>query len=107
MLEAKVGVLILSLRPGQDFFVGDEQIVVNRILGEAHYQVTLNSTGRRVDVTDRECVEILPDVFLQSAGRAQLGVARIAIDAPREITIIRGDRYREGRPNGLQDVCCD
>jgi len=100
-----MGMLVLSLRPGQDFYVGDEQIVVTRIVGDAHYEVTLTSQGRRVDVTDRESVEIVPDVFLQSGERPQWGVARIAIHAPREITIIRGDRYREGRRNhGLQDV---
>ena len=30
------------------------------------------------------------DVFLCAGGRAQAGLARVAIDAPREISIVRG-----------------
>jgi hypothetical protein len=36
------------------------------------------------------------DVFLSAGDRPQAGVARVAIDAPREITILRGDALRHG-----------
>ena len=87
--------LVLSLREGQDFFLGDEQVVVGRVHGIVKFEVKVKKTGKCHEISDAESVEILPDVFLSAGDRPQKGIARVAIDAPREIKITRGDRYRE------------
>ena len=90
--------LVLSLRSGQDFYVGDEQIVVGEILGLSRLTVTVPSTGRTYEISDQEATELreLPNVFLSAGDRPQGGVARVAIEAPREVSILRGDAYRSG-----------
>lgn len=86
--------LVLSLRAGQDFYVGDTQVVVHEVLNEHHFKVRIGD--KTLDVTDAESVEALPDVFMSAGDRPQHGLARVAIDAPQEILILRGDRYRDG-----------
>jgi sRNA-binding carbon storage regulator CsrA len=90
--------LVLSLHSGQDFYVGDEQVVVGAILGVSKFEVTVTSSGRKYVVSDEQATELteIGDVFLSAGDRPQAGVARIAIDAPRSITILRGDALRSG-----------
>jgi hypothetical protein len=88
--------LVLRLRKGQDFFVADEQVVVSQLFGDARFELEVASTGKRLEITEEESTELMPDVFISSGGRAQSGLAKIAIDAPREIAILRGENYRTG-----------
>ena len=89
--------LVLSLREGQDFYLDDDQVLVTRVDGLMHFQLMLASSGQSFVITDAESVEIMPDVFVSAGDRPQRGIARVAIDAPREIRITRGDRWREYR----------
>ena len=89
--------LVLSLREGQDFYLDDAQVLVTRVDGLMHFQLMLASSGQSFVITDAESVEIMPDVFVSAGDRPQRGIARVAIDAPREIRITRGDRWREYR----------
>ena len=89
--------LVLSLRKGQDFYLDDVQVLVTRVDGLMHFQLMLASSGQSFVITDAESVEIMPDVFVSAGDRPQRGIARVAIDAPREIRITRGDRWREYR----------
>ena len=86
--------LVLSLRKGQDFYVDDEQIVVESIRGKQSFDVKVVSTGKVHTITDEQATEVVPDVFLSSGGRAQGGLARIAIEAPPDVLILRGTKYR-------------
>lgn len=88
--------LVLSLRQGEDFYVEDERFIVVEIFGPSRFQLKDAETGSIHEVTDEERVEILDDVFVSAGDRTQMGVARIAIEAPREIMILRGEKYREG-----------
>ena len=89
--------LVLSLREGQDFYLDDDQVLVTWVDGLMHFQLMLASSGQSFVITDAESVEVLPDVFVSAGDRPQRGIARVAIDAPREIRITRGDRWREYR----------
>ena len=89
--------LVLSLREGQDFYLDDAQVLVTRVDGLMHFQLMLAASGQSFVITDAESVEVLPDVFVSAGDRPQRGIARVAIDAPREIRITRGDRWREYR----------
>ena len=50
--------LVLSLHSGQDFYVGDEQVVVGAILGVSKFEVTVASSGRKYVVSDEEATEL-------------------------------------------------
>ena len=89
--------LVLSLREGQDFYLDDAQALVTRVDGLMRFQLMLASSGQSFVITDAESVEVMPDVFVSAGDRPQRGIARVAIDAPREIRITRGDRWREYR----------
>ena len=88
--------LVLSLRVGQDFFVGAEQVTVVKITGYSKFDVEVTSSKRVYHVSDQDAVELheLADVYLSAGDRPQAGLARVAIDAPREIPILRGDAAR-------------
>ena len=86
--------LVLSLREGQDFYLGGERIVVGKVSGLTRFDLVVTRTGKRHAITDEEAVEIADDVFVSAGDRPQRGIARVAIAAPRSVTIIRGDRYR-------------
>jgi sRNA-binding carbon storage regulator CsrA len=91
--------LVLSLRVGQDVFFGDEQVTVTKITGYSKFDVQVTSSGRTYHVNDEEAVELqeLSDVYLTAGDRPQAGLARLAIDAPRSILILRGDAARNPR----------
>jgi hypothetical protein len=89
--------LVLSLRQGDDFYVGKRRVEVWACTGRVKFQLKLDN-GVVFNVSDEESIEILDDVFVSAgnrAGRPQHGIACVSIDAPREISIVRGDRYRE------------
>jgi sRNA-binding carbon storage regulator CsrA len=87
--------LVLSLREGQDFFVDEERFVVLKI--EDIERFTLRSdSGRTHKINDTMAEEVLEDVFVSSGLTMQAGVARVAIEAPHDVLILRGDNYRSG-----------
>lgn len=96
--------LVLSLRTTDDFFVGDQQLEVTRIYDDTTFTLTRREENSDDDVsfeiTEKEAVEVLPDVFVSAGDLFQRGIIRAVIDAPRNILILRGDNYREGVTNG-------
>lgn len=85
--------LVLSLKNGDDFWVDGRKIVVSKVIDENQLELT-DDAGTPHKITDSEMTEIMPDVFVSAASYFKLGAVRIALDAPREIEILRGDRYR-------------
>ena len=85
--------LVLSLREGQDFFVGDEEFVVDKVVKETDFTLIRVRDKKRFTISETEASEVLTDVFV-SAGEA-VPTARIAIDAHPSITILRGEKYRK------------
>lgn len=84
--------LVLSLKHGEDFWVRDCQVVVSRIQGAKKFWLDVG--GKEFEIVDTHATEILPDVFVAAGDFFKYGMIRVAIDAPREIEILRGDRYR-------------
>ena len=89
--------LVLSLRAGQDFYLGDDQVVVAAVQRHSRFELLLTKTGKRFAISQEKATEIVEDVFISAGDKPQAGLARIAIEAPREIIILRGDRYRDER----------
>jgi len=96
--------LVLSLRVGQDFYVGEEQVTIKKIIAQSRFEVAVTSSGRTYEVSDQEATELreLPDVYLSAGDRPQAGLARVAIDAPREIPILRGEALRNPKETEVE-----
>lgn len=98
--------LVLSLREGQDFFVEDERFIVTKIMSGARFVLqkyqesklgrTLVKNRVNFDITDQCSSEISDGVFVSAGSGAQFGTVRVAIEAPRELLILRGDKKRVG-----------
>lgn len=95
--------LVLSLALGEDFFIGNMRFEVCDIEAASrfrlHHKKDVTAGNLKIsepvvtDITDAKSVEIMPDVFV-SAGRGARQMIQVAIEAPRDIPIIRGDRKR-------------
>ena len=91
--------LILSLKEGQDFYVGDERFLLEEILGENEFVISGQSDSngkpcKKWTITDAHSREIMPDVFVAAGEMYQSNVASVVVDAPRNILILRGDLHR-------------
>lgn len=86
--------LVLSLKEGDDFWISDRQIVVNRIENGSKFDVLVEGSDRPKEITDAKAREVLPDVFVSAGGFYKYDMVRVVIEAPRTIEILRGDRYR-------------
>ena len=86
--------LVLSLKEGDDFWVDDQQVVVRKIESGHRFWVSVSGTDKEHEITDTKAREVHPDVFVSAGGFFKYGMVRVAIEAPRDIEILRGDRYR-------------
>jgi hypothetical protein len=86
--------LVLSLKEGDDFWVNDQQIVVGKIESGSRFVVSATGTTKEHEITDTKAREVHPDVFVSAGGFFKYGMVRVVIEAPRNIEILRGDRYR-------------
>lgn len=104
--------LIIGVERGQDFFVGDTQVIVTDIFSERSFRLTVVRDGgdEHFEVDDSKKVAILhsekfvpgegmvsrPLVWAQAGNRGSKVMARVMVDAPRNIEILRGHLYRKG-----------
>jgi hypothetical protein len=91
--------LVLTLRQGEDFFIAKERLVVESIVSETEFFVVRMLDGARFQVVDTRSTEIFKGVSLSAGARGQLDLARVAIEAPRAVRIMRGDNYRKENPD--------
>lgn len=96
--------LVLSLKEGDDFYVAGERIVLEKVASSSDFQVRVESAGRSFRVTDAEAEEILPDVYVSAGDHQQPGLVRIAIEAPMNILILRGDKYRSRSEDSGKEI---
>jgi hypothetical protein len=88
--------LALSFREQEDFFVGDIRFVIEAIHSDSSFRLRRVGDGRIFEINVSRAIEILPGVFASAGHRSQTTLARIAIDAPRHVCVLRGRKYREG-----------
>ena len=86
--------LVLSMRERQDFFIGDERFVIDHVYSETHFRVRNVKSGKVFDITDTMSTEVMTGVTLFAGDREQAMLCRVAIDAPRDVIVLRGERYR-------------
>jgi hypothetical protein len=87
--------LVLSLRTGQDFFVGNEQFMVHEIESPLDFTLIHIGKDRKYQITDEEATEIMPGVKVSAGDKAPTLAVRITIQADRSIPVVRGDKRRE------------
>lgn len=87
--------LVLSLKQGDDIYVGDSQFVVSRIDDGSSMELTETASKKKHQIRDTEMCEIATDVFVSTSGLFRLGAIRVVFEAPREIVILNGDRFRQ------------
>lgn len=87
--------LVIGLSEGEDFYIDDVRMVVDEICTNRSFWVT-HPSGDRHFINDRRSVEISPRV-MASAGKGSMSKARLAISAPLEIAIVRGELMRMGQ----------
>jgi hypothetical protein len=103
--------LVLTLKEGQDFFVEEVRFVVEEVLGPLRFRLSymrevspgeINVTQpRSVEITDARATEVLPDVLVSAGWNAPSAKARVVIEAPAQILILRGDTKRN---RALQNI---
>lgn len=86
--------LILTLKEGQDFYVGEEQFIVEKVHNETHFIIRDAETQQLYEITDECGTEVLPKVFISAGERPSTSIARVAINAPYEMVVLRGDKKR-------------
>lgn len=96
--------LVLALRKGHDFFVGDHRVVVSDI--KSAYEAVLRfEDGSLVTVNDTNQAEIHPGVKVMVGtpkNQNQRSIIKLLLDGPGQ-RILRGDLYRE--PKAGVTVC--
>lgn len=91
--------LVLSLRKGEDFYVGNEQFVIDTIHSDVFFRVKHLESGRAYEISDTQATEIMDGVFVSSGEKPQAQMARVAIEAPANLMVLRGDKYRNPPPH--------
>jgi len=86
--------LILALRPGEDFTVGDKLVGVGDVFSGSEFNLHLYDSDDIVLVTEDEEVEIYHDVWVAAGGKYRKGQVQVVIDAPRSIKIVNESNAR-------------
>jgi sRNA-binding carbon storage regulator CsrA len=90
--------LVLTLKVGEDFFVNHDQVLVQEIVSPTEFTLRRTRDGASIPVREGRAVEVFRGVFISVGARGQNDLARVAIEAPRNVMLLRGDNYRRGPP---------
>ena len=89
--------LILTLKEGEGFTVAGKRVTVDKILNERQFVLKVEG-GKVVSVDDMKMTPIAPQVRVMAGTRGQNTLARICIEAPKDVKI-----YREHEHGGPSD----
>lgn len=87
--------LVISLKPGSDFYVDDVRFVVTHIENANKFWIQKDGDPKPIMITDDEAVEIVPEVKASAGDYLMFQMIRLVLDAPRRIKIIRGEMLRQ------------
>lgn len=85
--------LSLSRKEGQDFYVGEARVVVEKILEGGGYTLRLED-GTVHEVVGDRAVEIAEDVMISAGIEQGPRVIMVVIDAPEDVLVLRGELKR-------------
>jgi hypothetical protein len=90
--------LVLSLQQDSDFYVGEEQFFVARIVSNTEFTLRRARDRQLFHVDDKATTEVNPGVMVSAGERQQPNSIRIAITAPSNVLVLRGDKKRNPPP---------
>ena len=91
--------MVLTMTEGEDFYIRDEQFFLSRIVSTKDFILTRARDRNQIRVTEGRAMELAENVRVSVGARGQLGLARVAIEAPRSVIILRGANYRKAPPH--------
>lgn len=86
--------LVVSLKAGQDFYVGEERFFVSKIHSQTSFSLLHEATNSIYLITESHATQIMQDVFVSAGKKPGSLVARVTVDAPRSLLIMLGDKRR-------------
>lgn len=86
--------LVIGVRLGEAFYVEDVPVHVTSIESDQRFHVQVAGSDEELEITEEKSVEILPHVRLSTGRRGSEDLARVVIQAPKSITILRESLYR-------------
>jgi hypothetical protein len=93
--------LALTMAAGEDFYVGDDRFEVEEVFLTEGFTLR-GPDGVLHSVDAKKSVDIAPEVRVSDGHRVLVGKARIVFNAPRSVPILRGQLYREQRPDAAE-----
>lgn len=90
--------LVIGVKLGESFYIDDVPVHVTRIESDNRFFVKVDKSDEELEITDEESVEVLPNVRLSTGRKGSEDLARVVVQAPKSITILREALYR--RKNG-------
>ena len=86
---------VLTLRAGEDFFLDDDRYVVTQIFSAFTAILSRERDGTNFTLSTEKMTELAPRIFARLGTRGQNDLARVDVEAPREVQIVPGaDRRR-------------
>jgi len=88
--------LVLSLKLGQDFFVEAVRFILIEVTNDVCFRLKCEAEdcNDEFTITDKQSVEIMPEVFVSAGDCQQLHAVKAVIEAPSDLLVLRGDKYR-------------
>jgi sRNA-binding carbon storage regulator CsrA len=86
--------LVLSLKQGDAFYINTLRLEIGQVDSAELFMLHMAGKKEPLAITDREAIEVVPDVHIASGGFHNSGLIRVTVDAPREIEILREEKYR-------------
>lgn len=88
--------LVLTLKKDDDFYIDGVRHVVDEVRSLTDVSIRRPGDGKKWTLKDDMMAEIAPQVFASVGlrGKNDLCLCRIALEAPRHIPIMKGERLR-------------
>jgi electron transfer flavoprotein alpha subunit len=86
---------VLTLRSGEAFYLDDDRYVVTQILGPSTAILARPHDGVAFTLSTDKKTDLAPRIAARLGTRGQNDLARVDVDAPKEVRIVPGaDRRR-------------
>jgi len=85
--------LVLSIKQGQYFYIGDTRYSVENLQPRGFTLRQHEGKDITFEITCDQMVEIAPQIYIRAGLATHKGEASIDIQAPKDIPILRGDKY--------------
>lgn len=96
--------LVFQLNEGEDFYVVHEQVIVQTIVSPREFILHRVRDGENITIREGRAVEVFHNVYVSVGARGQSDMARVVIEAPRSISLLRGENYRGKPPSGINEL---